>query len=71
VGQALPPAICGLESRVGRRKRLPHLVPTDPATIDARAGKVDGEGRIAAEEVGEFAVVVAIVDGEIGELAGL
>src|ERR1017187_2352657 len=41
------------------------------ATIDASAGKVDGEGRIAAEEVGEFAIVVAIVDGEIGQFSGL
>jgi len=34
VGQALPPANRGLESRVGRRKRLPHLHNAEPYATD-------------------------------------
>src|ERR1017187_10209968 len=53
----------------------PHLITSirdgsSVAAIDAAAGEVDGVGGIAAEEVGELAIVVAIVDGEIGQFAG-
>src|ERR1019366_9333444 len=41
------------------------------AAIYAPSVNINGQGRIAAEEVGELAIVVVIVDGEIGELAGL
>src|SRR5216110_3125642 len=42
----------------------------DVALVHAGAANVDGKGRLAAEEVGQLAIIVAFVNGEIGELAG-